>query len=62
MKFISILLSLFLSTQAFAHTDHALGEGTLHTIYHIAFWTVLALVVVKGIKYYKTKNKKSDKV
>ncbi|TYK64622.1 hypothetical protein [Colwellia echini] len=61
MKFITIFisfLSLFTS-QAFAHTDHALGEGSLHTFYHVTFWAVFALVVYKAYTYFK--KKKSEK-
>jgi hypothetical protein len=58
MKFITLFisfLSLFI-TQAFAHTDHALGDGSLHTFYHITFWCVFALVVYKVYSWFKKKR------
>jgi membrane protein DedA with SNARE-associated domain len=58
MNILTILIS-FLSlftAQAFAHTDHALGDGSLHTFYHITFWVVFALVVYKGYTWFKKKN------
>lgn len=60
MKFLTILISFFIlfSGQALAHTDHALGEGSLHTFYHVTFWAVFALVVYKGYTWFK--NKKSQ--
>jgi len=61
MKFITLFFALILSSQAFAHTDHALGHGMLHMIYHAVFWAIFALVIVKGVAYFKGKNKqKSD--
>ncbi len=61
MKFLTLLISLFglFSGQALAHTDHALGEGSLHTFYHVTFWVVFALVAYKGYTWFK--NKKSQK-
>ncbi len=64
MKFITVLFSLLLSSillssQAFAHTDHVLGEGSVHALYHGVFWGVFALVVYKAHAWYK--NKKSQK-
>jgi len=61
MKFITLFFALILSSQAFAHTDHALGDGVLHMVYHAVFWAIFALVIVKAITFFKTKNKqKSD--
>lgn len=61
MKFLTIFISFItlLSAQAFAHTDHALGEGSMHTIYHAVFWTLFAIVVYKAYVWFK--NKKSQK-
>lgn len=61
MKFLTILISLFglFSGQAFAHTDHALGEGIIHGFYHAVFWVVFALVVYKIYTWFK--HKKSHK-
>ena len=64
MKFITLLFNLLLSSvifssQAFAHTDHALGEGSVHALYHIFFWTIFAIVIYKA--YTWVKNKKSQK-
>ncbi|WP_372882017.1 hypothetical protein [Psychromonas sp.] len=60
MKYFTLIFALILTNQAVAHTDHALGEGTLHLVYHLAFWGIFAAVVVKGFHYFK--NKKSQKV
>jgi hypothetical protein len=59
MKFILFICSVLLSAQAFAHEDHALGES--HVAYHIAFYTVLALVVFKGYSWYKEKKQSQKK-
>ena len=62
MKFITLLLALVLSSQAFAHTDHVLGHGTLHMVYHAVFWGLFAVVVFKAVTYLKNRNKqKSDR-
>jgi hypothetical protein len=61
MKLLTLLVS-FLSLftgQALAHTDHALGEGSIHTFYHAVFWTLFALVVYKAYTWFK--QKKSQK-
>lgn len=58
MKFLTILITFFslFSTQALAHTDHALGEGALHAFYHVTFWTVFAIVVYKAYSWFKAKK------
>ena len=62
MKFITLVFALLLSSQAFAHIDHALGHGTLHMIYHAVFWALFAVVIFKAVTYFKNKNKqKSDR-
>ena len=60
MKFLTILISFIalFSGQTFAHTDHALGEGSIHAIYHAVFWTLFAIVVYKIYVWFK--NKKSQ--
>ncbi|MFT6927473.1 MAG: hypothetical protein ACJAZP_003109 [Psychromonas sp.] len=57
MKFFTFIFTLLLSTQAFAHEDHALGEGSLHLIYHVIFWGLCAVVAVKAMGYFKNKKK-----
>ena len=61
MKFLTIFISFFslFAGQALAHTDHALGEGSLHVFYHVTFWTVFAVVAYKGYTWFK--NRKSQK-
>ena len=59
MKFFTLIFSLLLTSQAFAHTDHALGEGSLHMLYHAAFWGLCAVVGYKAFTYFK--NKKNQK-
>ena len=62
MKFITLLFALVLSSQAFAHTDHALGHGALHMVYHAVFWGLFAVVIFKAVTYLKNRNKqKSDR-
>jgi len=66
MKFFMVCLSalslLLMSSAVFAHTDHALGEGSLHLMYHIVFWFAFAVVVYKAVSWYKCKvRKKSQK-
>jgi hypothetical protein len=61
MKFITLFLSLLastflLSTSALAHTDHMLGDGSLHTLYHGIFWGLFAAVVYKIYLYCKAKK------
>jgi len=60
MKFITLLFALVLSSQAFAHTDHALGNGALHMAYHVIFGIVFAAVVFKAVTYFKNKNKQNS--
>lgn len=61
MKFLTLLISFFglFSAQALAHTDHTLGQGSLHAFYHMTFWGVFVLVAYKGYTWFK--NKKSQK-
>lgn len=56
MMFLGFAMSVFASS-AFAHTDHALGEGSLHAIYHITFWFIVFAVVYKGVCWFKAKKK-----
>lgn len=59
MKNIMIFLStmmLLISSSAFAHTDQHLGEGTLHSAYHIIFWFVVFAVIYKAIGWFGSKN------
>lgn len=60
MKFFTMIFALLLSAQAFAHTDHALGEGSLHMAYHAIFWGLFAVVVFKVLVYFKNKKKKQS--
>lgn len=60
MKTLFLILITFLSSNVFAHEDHLLGEGSLHAFYHVTFWTIFALVLYKGVTWYK-KNKSSAK-
>ncbi len=57
MKYFTLMFALLLSSQAFAHDDHALGDGTLHLIYHAIFWGLFALIIVKAVTYFKAKKK-----
>lgn len=57
MKFFTFIFTLLLTSQAFAHDDHVLGEGTLHMAYHVIFWSIAAIVVVKAAFYFNNKRK-----
>jgi len=62
MKLLTMLISFIslFTTQAFAHTDHALGEGSGHAIYHAVFWTVFTIVIYKAYSWFKNKNIKKN--
>jgi hypothetical protein len=55
MKYIFALICLAMTNSAMAHEDHALGES-VHVAYHIAFWSLCALVAYKGIIWFKTEK------
>lgn len=60
MKFLMIFLSVIMSvvsSSVFAHTDHALGEGSLHVVYHITFWFIVFAVIYKAICWFRAKKK-----
>lgn len=61
MKALLFIITLFTSTFAIAHTDHALGEGAFHELYHAVFWALFALVVYKGIRWYMNRNNQTKK-
>lgn len=63
MKFLTLIISylILFTSQAFAHTDHALGEGSFHTFYHSVFWTIFAIVVYKAYNWFKNKKNIKDK-
>jgi hypothetical protein len=60
MKLLTLFISylILFTNQAFAHTDHALGEGSIHTFYHSVFWTIFAIVVYKAYTWFKHKKSK----
>lgn len=60
MKFITFIFTLLFSSIAMSHTDHALGEGNLHALYHAIFWAVFTAVVIKAVLWFK--NKKQQKL
>jgi hypothetical protein len=55
MKYLLTLICLMLTSSAMAHEDHALGES-VHFAYHIAFWSLCALVAYKGFVWFKTRS------
>lgn len=57
VKTLSVLFMSFICSSAFAHTDHALGEGALHLVYHVVFWTIFIAVAVKGVSWYKANKR-----
>ena len=56
MKFLTFIFTFLLTAQAFAHTDHALGEGSAHFVYHLIFWSIVIAIVVKAIQWAKLKK------
>lgn len=58
-KYVTIFLTFFMMNTAWAHTDHVMGEGSLHDLYHAVFWGAFALVVWKGITWYKANKVKN---
>lgn len=59
MKVNLIILSLIYTCGAFAHDDHALGEGAGHSLFHVVFLFVAALVIYKGLSWLLHKFKKN---
>lgn len=57
MKWLMAFWTLIMTSTAWAHTDHAMGEGSLHALYHAIFWTIFAVVVFKAVTWFKGKNK-----
>lgn len=57
MIFLGTLMSLLVSTFASAHTDHHLGDGSFHVMYHVVFWSIFAAIVYKGIRWFKGNKK-----
>lgn len=56
MNYLLTLICLFVTSTAMAHEDHALGES-VHFAYHIAFWSLCALVAYKGLQWFKARKK-----
>lgn len=56
MKTLFTLLCLVTTSNVMAHTDHVMGEGLLHFSYHLVFWSLFALVVYKGVVWFKNKK------
>lgn len=59
MKLYALLISLSFASGAFAHEDHALGEGAGHTLFHAVFLFVAALAIYKGLSWLLHKIKKN---
>ena len=55
MKYLFTLIYLVATSSAMAHEDYALGEN-VHFAYHIAFWSLCALVTYKGIVWFKARS------
>ncbi len=61
MKFFTLIFTLLLSSQAFAHHDHLMSSGTLHSVYHAIFWIFCGVVAVKAVSYFKAKKSRKYK-
>jgi hypothetical protein len=57
MKYLFTLICLIVTSSAMAHEDQALGES-VHFAYHIAFWSLFALVAYKGFVWFKARQSK----
>jgi hypothetical protein len=55
MKYLFTLICLIVTSSAMAHEDQALGES-VHFAYHIAFWSLCALVAYIGFVWFKARN------
>jgi hypothetical protein len=60
MKYLFTLICLIVTSSAMAHEDHALGEG-VHFAYHIAFWSLCALVAYKGFAWFRARNSSKNR-
>ena len=52
MKYLFTLIYLVATSSAMAHEDHTLAES-VHFAYHIAFWSLCALVAYKVVVWFK---------
>lgn len=59
MKYITLIFTLLLSSQAFAHAGHGMEDNMMHLVFHAIFWTLLAGLIYKVFRYFK--NKKANK-
>jgi hypothetical protein len=57
MKYLFTLICIIVTSSAMAHEDHALSES-VHFAYHIAFWSLCALVAYKGFVWFKARQTK----
>jgi len=55
MKYLLTLICLVVTSSAMAHQDHALGES-IHFAYHIAFWSLCALLTYKNVVWFKMRK------
>jgi hypothetical protein len=55
MKYLLTLICLVVTSSAMAHQDHALGES-IHFAYHIAFWSLCALLTYKSVVWFKMRK------
>lgn len=56
MKFITLIFTLLLSTQAFAHAGHGMEDNIMHLAFHAVFWTLLAGLIYKLVSHFKAKK------
>lgn len=60
MKTLFTLICLFVTSSAMAHEDHLLNDN-FHIAYHIAFWSLCALVAYKGVVWFKARKGSKQK-
>ncbi|WP_281559316.1 hypothetical protein [Thalassomonas sp. RHCl1] len=55
IKITFIFIASLISGQALAHTDHALGEGLAHYLYHGVSAVIVLLVLANVIGWWREK-------
>jgi hypothetical protein len=59
MKFITLVFTLLLSSQAFSHAGHGFEDNLIHLLFHAVFWVSLAVLFYKVVSYFKAKKSRS---
>ncbi|WDE11587.1 hypothetical protein [Thalassomonas haliotis] len=57
IKITFIFITSLISGRVLAHTDHVLGEGMLHYLYHGLFVVIVLLVLANILGWWRAKAK-----